>query len=318
MSNDWFRLVLRCDVEVASTRHVLMVIADAADKGGVCWPSLDYLVDATRLSKATVSRALAELEDGGYLSRRRRRATSSVLTLRRERLTGLLNPHPEDSHGETPQDENPHGDGLNPHHEDVLKRTPKNPHLSDPKRSKHSGASKPKTEDHPDARKLCERLVELITSDGKSKKPTITQAWLDDGRLLLTADGRDVHEAMALLEWVHTPGNFWRKNIRSVTKFRAQYDRLRIDAEDSGGLKPTPVQLNTENAIRDWLRDEYRSGRTSEIQKRTGLRYEPPDVPPDVRGVDAELRFHADRARDWITNHRDEIFARMTRKAHAA
>lgn len=295
-----------------------MVIADAADKDGVCWPSLEYLVDSTRLSKATVSRALAELENGGYLSRRRRRAQSSVLTLRRERLAEVRVPHHEDSHGEEPQVENPHGDRLNPHHEDGLKEPPRT--LTRPKRSKRFGASKPKSkiEEHPDARKLAERLVELIVADGKSKKPNISQQWLDAGRLLLTMDGRDVHEALALLEWVHTPGNFWRKNVRSMPKFRDKYDQLRIDAEDSGGLKPAPVRLSSESDIREWLNDEWRAGRTREVEQRTGLRYQLPDLPVDLRGADAAAEFYADRARAWITEHRDEIFTRITRKASAA
>lgn len=314
MSNEWIRLVLRSDVDVASTRHVLTVIADAADKDGVCWPSLDYLVEATRLSKATVSRALAELESGGYLSRRRRRAQSSVLTLCRERLTEALNPHPEDSHGENPQDENPHGERLNPHHEDGLKEPSRT--LTRPKRSKRPGASKPKTEEHPDARKLCDRLAELMIAR-ECKRPTISKAWLDAGRLLLTNDGRDFDQALSVLEWSQT-NPFWRKNILSMPTFRDKYDQLRLGAEERGELKPPAPRLDNVDRIRDWLKDEWRAGRTSEIQKRAGLRYEPPDVPPDVRGIDAEMRFHTDRAREWITQNLDEIVTRMNREDTAA
>lgn len=149
------------------------------------------------------------------------------------------------------------------------------------------------------------------------KKPTVGKSWLDAGRLLLTNDGRDFSQALAVLEWSQTDP-FWRKNILSMPKFRERFDQLRLSAEERGELKPPAPRLNSTDAVREWLKDEWRAGRTSEIRKRSGLRYEPPDVPPDVRGVDAEMRFHTERAREWITNNLELIVERLTRKADAA
>lgn len=65
------------------------------------------------------------------------------------------------------------------------------------------------------------------------KPPTIGKKWLDDARLLLDADKRDFDEAMALVDWCQRH-HFWRSNIKSMTKFRAQYDTLRLQREDQG------------------------------------------------------------------------------------
>lgn len=63
------------------------------------------------------------------------------------------------------------------------------------------------------------------------KTPTIGQKWLDDARLLLDADKRDFDDAMALVDWAQDH-HFWRSNIKSMTKFRAQYDTLRLQRDD--------------------------------------------------------------------------------------
>lgn len=72
---------------------------------------------------------------------------------------------------------------------------------------------------------LCNRLAELMIAN-ECKPPTITQAWRDAARLMLDRDGRDFDKAMRLLEWCQAD-NFWKSNIHSMPKFRAQYDRLR-------------------------------------------------------------------------------------------
>lgn len=50
----------------ASELLVLVALADNADRHGKCWPSKPEVVDKTRLSRATVYRALGRLEDLGY------------------------------------------------------------------------------------------------------------------------------------------------------------------------------------------------------------------------------------------------------------
>jgi hypothetical protein len=59
-------------LETHQQQILLYVIADSADPSGItrhCDP--DYMVDRTRLSRATMFRRLAELEEIGALSRRK-------------------------------------------------------------------------------------------------------------------------------------------------------------------------------------------------------------------------------------------------------
>lgn len=67
----------------------------------------------------------------------------------------------------------------------------------------------------------------------------------------------------------------------------------------------------------EWLRGEYRAGRVREVEERTGLRYELPDLPLDVRGADAAAAFYAEQGRKWITDNHDLIMSRLTERRTA-
>lgn len=64
-----------------SAKLVLMKLADHASDDGVCWPSWGHLVKHTGLSRATVARALSELEKAGFISRQSRTGTSTMYTI---------------------------------------------------------------------------------------------------------------------------------------------------------------------------------------------------------------------------------------------
>jgi DNA-binding transcriptional ArsR family regulator len=304
LSNEFIALALRSDVASTVQIAVLLVLADAANADGVCWPSVDHLAEASRAGRSTVLRVLAEFEEDGYLTRRRRRAQSSVYTLNRERLS-------RKSRSGTSQSETSQSETPKVPERDRSIGTPKGTQ----KRPKSKTAKKA-VEEHPDARKLCDRLVELMVAN-KCKKPTIGKAWLDAARLLLTKDGRTFEDALSVLEWSQA-NTFWRGNIESMPTFREKYDRLRLAAEGRGELKAPAPRLDSADAVRSWLKDEWRAGRTSEIERRTGLRYALPDLPLNTRGAEAAAAFYAEHARNWITEHVDELVSRMTRKVDAA
>lgn len=116
--------------------------------------------------------------------------------------------------------------------EEVEVRTTKASNSSRSKTS--SGNAKPKkakaVEQHrPDVEELCTRLVEHRVRL-KCKRPTVTQAWRDDARRLLDLDGRSLEEALRVLDWSQH-STFWNPNIKSIPKFRAQYDTLRLQME---------------------------------------------------------------------------------------
>jgi biotin operon repressor len=56
----------------ATTKAVLLAVANYADEEGVCWPSQEQLADDTELSRHSIMRALDTLEDAGLLERERR------------------------------------------------------------------------------------------------------------------------------------------------------------------------------------------------------------------------------------------------------
>ncbi|KFI40391.1 phage protein [Bifidobacterium actinocoloniiforme DSM 22766] len=86
-------------------------------------------------------------------------------------------------------------------------------------------------ESRPEIVALCERLQDWIVRNG-SKRPDITQRWLDAARLMIDTDGRDPQEAARLIDWCQQD-SFWKSNILSMPKFRAKYDQLRLRAQSS-------------------------------------------------------------------------------------
>lgn len=170
----------------------------------------------------------------------------------------------------------------------------------------------PEAEEHRDARKLCERLAELMVGNG-CKRPTIGKRWLDAARLLLTRDGRDFAEVLVVLEWSQAD-DFESVNVHSMTKFRARYDQLRMKARKAGALTATAAAPSTPDAALDWLKQQWRDATTGAIEHATGLRYEQPDLPLGIDGKDAAEIFFRDDRRDWITRHHETILARLTKE----
>jgi hypothetical protein len=75
-----------------------------------------------------------------------------------------------------------------------------------------------------DAAELCGHLSDALEEWGA--KGDVTQAWQLEAERLLRIDKRSIDEAIEVLDWA-THDDFWRPNIRSMSKFRKQYDTLR-------------------------------------------------------------------------------------------
>lgn len=69
----------------------------------------------------------------------------------------------------------------------------------------------------------------LKANDFKAPK-SIPDAWRREARLLLDDDHRTEEQVHRAIDWA-TRDTFWKGNIRSVPKLRAQYDTLRSHAE---------------------------------------------------------------------------------------
>lgn len=74
---------------------------------------------------------------------------------------------------------------------------------------------------------LCSRLCERVTTNGV--KATITEKWRTNARLLLDRDGRELGQALRLIDWA-TSNSFWSANVLSMPTFRKHYDRLLLQA----------------------------------------------------------------------------------------
>ena len=65
----------------SSQKFVLVVLADRANEGHECWPSVDRLSLDTELDPRTVQRALVALEEGGLIKTQSRPGRSNVFKL---------------------------------------------------------------------------------------------------------------------------------------------------------------------------------------------------------------------------------------------
>ena len=81
----------------------------------------------------------------------------------------------------------------------------------------------------PDVDRLCEHLADRIEANG-CKRPNITDRWRTAARLMIDSDGRTEKEIHGAIDWSQQH-HFWHRNILSMEKLRAQYDRLLLDAK---------------------------------------------------------------------------------------
>lgn len=102
-----------------------------------------------------------------------------------------------------------------------------------------------------DVEALCRRLHDRITANGS--KAVITAAWRTEARLILDRDGRELDKALRLIDWCQDDP-FWKSNILSMHKFRAQYDRLRLQANESHQRAAAPPgPSRTDAKVQSWL-----------------------------------------------------------------
>lgn len=66
---------------------ILIRLADNADDGGICYPSIENIAENCEISTKTVTRATAKFEKIGYLIKKRRQNQSIVYTLFQEALS---------------------------------------------------------------------------------------------------------------------------------------------------------------------------------------------------------------------------------------
>ena len=104
--------------------HVLLVIATHADRAGRAWPSVDTIARETRLSRATVQRALRRIEAVGAIKVEQRGGRASRYVFPTNPPPSGADRHPSKGpHSEAPAASGgPHSEAPVPH------SVPKGPH----------------------------------------------------------------------------------------------------------------------------------------------------------------------------------------------
>lgn len=303
MSNELLSLAWKVRLK-KGPKMVLVALADAADKAGVCWPSRSALAEKAECAESTVSRHLQLLIRVQVISQKRGRRRAATYQIDKAVLATLQDVSDQDILKE---------DISNQDVSLTLVKT------SQTETSLKGTLIEPLTsaiaDEHPEARKLCERLADLMVANDCTR-PMIGKTWLDAARLLLDKDRRTFDYALAVLEWCQAD-TFWKGNIRSLPTFRAKYDQLRLQAEGRGELTPARRRLDSEDAANTWLKDEWRAGRVRNIEQRTGLRYPQPDLPVDIPQERSE-QWLVTRCREWIAANHDVIIDRLVGREESA
>lgn len=270
------------------------------DETGRWWvASMAKLSDDIGLSPKAIRRTLDNLIEGGHLEAQMVNESSWDRSLAYRTVGGISAgrshlPKRANALAQTGECICPNGQIDEPERANV-------PYIEEVKNS-------PVANDRADVLELCTLLQARMVENG-CRKPTISDRWKTDMRLLLDKDAVPFEVAKVVLEWSQQD-SFWKGNIHSPAKFRKQFDKLKLRVEESGFRPPA-----TKGSLKDWLRDCWKNADTRDIEQRSGLTYRQPDPPA---GVDIR-EFYRQARKQWIEDHHDEIISRiMAREASAA
>ncbi len=94
-----------------------------------------------------------------------------------------------------------------------------------------------KTQSDLDAEKIADLLYSKILTEQpefKGKK----ESWIADIEKCIRIDGRDLERLSRCIGWIYTPaGEFWRANVLSGKKLRANYDQMELQAKRNNQTK---------------------------------------------------------------------------------
>lgn len=250
-------LVWDSDVQ-APERFTLLALADRADDDGKCWPSVKWLTRKCQTSERTIRRHLSWLESEHLIRRAVRLNDSSIYRIQVKAIAARKLPE-DPGQSDTPcqidtpatvappANAAPRSD-WHPLTDDAVDPCQIGPqYVIDPSLTTSSSGTaalapdptpqRPLDKDEApraDIAALCSHLRDRIVANGS--KAAVSKEWNKHARLMIDRDGRDIAETHRLIDWCQD-SSFWQSNILSMPKFRAQYDRLRLQSQQGRHLK---------------------------------------------------------------------------------
>lgn len=287
-----------------SAKTILIVLAETAGEDGDTWQSVETLAQWTGKGCSTVWRHVSSLVEMGLVQRRRRRNTTSVLHVDESAIRslvdgcglapviGLKTADQRNSHIENSQTENSHSENSrigNPelsNRQVAYKDEPSlNPHSSSHAK-KRTKPAKPKPREHP-------LPADWQPTDEHRDRAT---------RLGLTL-GFEAEQFRLHAQTHNRKATIWNSAFTSWLNIAGRREAERLGARAS----PAVVPANPE----EWLRDEWRAGRVTEIHRFYASGYTQPAARDGDYWTDVLKPYN----RQWITDHRDAILARLTSEA---
>lgn len=301
MSNDLLNLAWRVRLPVGP-KALLVALADKSNEDGECWPSRDTLAGMTGLSVSSVSEHMKVLTRAKLVTQLRRQHDTALYTLDREALLAaadLQNPdlqNPEVSNPDLQNLDNPESaaqtSGIQRslpytnHQEPICANASAN---AEPKRRKSKRADEytaafeawwvlyPRKKD---------KFAAFRAFQAALKKTTVD--------VLMAAVRSYAAEVAGRADEHIKLGGTWLSK--------------RCWEDDAPG--PT---VRTEADAVEWVRQQWRAAEVADIETRTGLRYEQPDLPLDVDGRDEVDAFFRQHRQSWITDNHEAIVTRLIR-----
>lgn len=223
-----------------AARLVLLSIANHCDAHGRnAFPSQELIAEEAHVSVRTVKRCIVALAEAGELTVENRKGAA----VGRARTNYYELPefiaHLEATKGQSVHERR--GDTAAPEPADEV---PSDARRGDiradevPAVAPHEPSSEPSENRQPTSAlaevrdevvDLCNHLADRIVANG-SKRPTITDRWLNACRLMIDRDGRTPDQIRRAIDWCQDD-EFWRANVLSMPTLRSRYDQLRLAAK---------------------------------------------------------------------------------------
>ena len=291
------------------TLTLLGLANHANPDGSLAFPAKKKIAEYARISERQVQRALSALVDLGVISPTQYPASVADKIKRADRRPNGYDLHVwlqrgdatsprnestgrhDDTHGETRETER--GDNG-------VSRTI----LNHPDPSSEKSADE--KNDREDVEEICAALCSMMVENG-CRRPTITPQWRTQARLMFDKDKRPFNEALSILTW-SLNDEFWRGNVKSIPKFREQYDQLRLKSEGKR------QQIAAAPDVMDWLRQQWSTANAKAVGDRSGIHPPQFDPPGHLETGDQINDWYKKAKRDWISANtercREAILAR--------